>query len=69
MSTLFKYLKPYLGRMSLGFFIKVSGTLAELMLPYILSYILKNVVSFGSAKVLCYCAQVLLLFATLLQTV
>lgn len=63
MSTLFKYLKPYLGRMSLGFFIKVSGTLAELMLPYILSYILKNVVSFGSVKKILFWGSVMLLCA------
>ena len=44
MRTLIKYLKPFFGRMSLGFAIKVSGTLVELMLPYILSHILKNVV-------------------------
>ena len=63
MRTLFKYLKPYLGRMSLGFFIKVSGTLAELMLPYILSYILKNVVSFGSVKKILFWGSVMLLCA------
>lgn len=39
-----KYLKPFFGRMSIGFAIKVAGTLAELMLPYILTHILKNVV-------------------------
>ena len=45
MKTLLKYLKPFRGRMSLGLMIKVTATLLELMLPYILSHILKNVVS------------------------
>ncbi len=63
MRTLFKYLKPYLGRMSLGFIIKVSGTLAELMLPYILSYILKNVVSYGSIKMILLWGSIMLLCA------
>ena len=63
MRTLFKYLKPYLGRMSLGFFIKVSGTLAELMLPYILSHILKKVVSFGSVKMILFWGSIMLICA------
>ncbi len=44
MKTILKYLKPFYKRMSLGFCIKVTGTLVELALPYILSHILKNVV-------------------------
>lgn len=45
MKTLLKYLKPFAPRMGLGFFIKVAGTMLELLLPYILSHILKNVVA------------------------
>lgn len=45
MKTVLSYLKPYYGRMMLGFLIKVFGTLAELLLPYILSHILKTVVT------------------------
>ncbi len=44
MKFILKYLKPFAKRMSLGFCIKVVGTLVELMLPYILSHILKSVV-------------------------
>lgn len=43
MKTVLRYLKQFYGRMSLGFVIKTIGTLAELMLPYILSHILENV--------------------------
>ncbi|MGM9663640.1 MAG: ABC transporter ATP-binding protein [Eubacteriales bacterium] len=39
-----RYLKPFYGRMSVGLSIKIAGTLVELMLPYILSHILKTVV-------------------------
>ena len=39
-----KYLRPYYKRMSVGLLIKAVGTLVELLLPYILSYILKSVV-------------------------
>ncbi len=45
MKLLFKYLSPYRRRMALGLSIKILGTVIELLLPYILSHILKNVVS------------------------
>ena len=44
MRMLFKYLKPYMPRMTMGVFIKFFGTIMELMIPWILSYILDNVV-------------------------
>ena len=43
MKTLLNYLKIYYGKMSLGFLIKITGSMAELMLPYILTHILANV--------------------------
>ena len=44
MRTVLRYLKPFRFRMLIGFLIKVSGTVIELFIPYILSHILKNVV-------------------------
>ena len=44
MKFLFTYIKPYKERMLLGFLIKVSGTVAELFLPVILTHILENVI-------------------------
>ncbi len=44
MKLMLKYLRPYYKRMSVGLLIKAVGTLVELLLPYILSYILKSVV-------------------------
>lgn len=43
MKTVLLYLKKYSRKMSCGFFIKTVGTMAELMLPYILTHILTNV--------------------------
>ena len=40
MKTILKYLEKYYKRMTLGLIIKIVGTLFELLLPYILSYIL-----------------------------
>ncbi len=45
MKTVLKYLTPFYGRMVCGFLIKVLGTLSELFIPYILSHILKTVVT------------------------
>jgi len=43
MKTILLYLKGYIKRMAVGFSIKTVATLSELMLPLILSHILKNV--------------------------
>ena len=44
MKTLLKYLKPFYSRMALGFIIKTFGTVLELLIPYILTHILENVI-------------------------
>ncbi|MBR6807799.1 MAG: ABC transporter ATP-binding protein [Clostridia bacterium] len=44
MKTLLKYLRPYAKRMSVGFTVKVLGTVVELFLPLILTHILEVVV-------------------------
>ncbi len=50
MKYLLKQLKPFGARMGLGFSIKVLGTVVELFLPYILTHILKNIVSSQDVK-------------------
>ncbi len=44
MKRLFRYLRPYAGRMSVGLTIKILGSLVELALPYILGLILNEVI-------------------------
>ncbi|MBR3768181.1 MAG: ABC transporter ATP-binding protein [Clostridia bacterium] len=44
MKRILVYLKPFRLRMLIGFIIKVTGTMAELILPYILTHILENVI-------------------------
>ncbi|MBQ4631126.1 MAG: ABC transporter ATP-binding protein [Clostridia bacterium] len=51
MKTVLKYLKAYYGRMGLGLSIKIIGTVAELMLPYILSHILANVMGKSASDI------------------
>ena len=50
MSWIFSYLKPLRSRIFLGVFIKIVGTLAELLIPFLLSYILENVIIENSTK-------------------
>lgn len=63
MKLLVRYLKPFGRRMLLGLFIKISATLAELMLPYILNYVLKVVVARRSLQEILLWGGVMLLCA------
>ena len=45
MKWVFKYLKPLRSRITVGISIKITGTVAELMIPFLLSYILDNVIT------------------------
>lgn len=47
MKLIINYLKPHRWRMLRGFLIKVLGTFADLGLPWVLAYILDNVVPLG----------------------
>ncbi len=62
MKFILSYLKPFRARMTLGFSIKVLGTVIELFLPMILSHILDNVIAttdiykvlmFGALMIVC----------------
>ncbi len=63
MKIILKYLKPFSRRMSVGFGIKVTGTIVELFLPYILSHILKNVVVMQSVKQIVFWGGLMILCA------
>ncbi len=52
MKTVIKYLREFQAKMLLGLIIKIIGTVAELMLPYILSHILANVIGKSSSDIL-----------------
>ncbi len=62
MKWVFTYLKPLRARITVGTFIKIIGTLAELMIPFLLSYILehviitnnvRNILFFGALMAIC----------------
>ena len=54
MSWVFDYLKPLRKRLAIGTFIKIIGTVAELIIPFLLSYILENVIKTGEVKTIIF---------------
>ncbi|MDF2472318.1 MAG: transporter transrane region [Anaerocolumna sp.] len=54
MKTILKYLKPYSTRMLVGFLIKVMGTLMDLGLPWVLAYIIDDVIPLGKVSNILY---------------
>ena len=54
MKWVFTYLKPLRARIAVGTTIKIIGTLAELMIPFLLSYILEHVIQTNSAKTIIF---------------
>lgn len=52
MRKVFSYLKPYTLRMLWGFLIKVSGTFMDLGLPWVLAYIIDDIIPLGKVSLL-----------------
>ncbi|HZK20907.1 MAG TPA: ABC transporter ATP-binding protein [Oscillospiraceae bacterium] len=50
MKTFLPYISPYKFKISLQMFIKFAGTIFDLLIPWILSYIIDNVVAQGNKK-------------------
>ena len=63
MKLIIKYCKPYMWRMLYGFLIKIAGTFADLGLPWVLSYILDNVVPLGEIRPVLYWGAFMLFLA------
>ena len=65
MKHVLKYLWPFRFRMLLGFLIKFIGTIAELFIPFIMTYILDNVIVTGNAKLIIGFGGLMLLCAVI----
>lgn len=63
MKLIVRYCKPYAWRMLYGFMIKIAGTFADLGLPWVLSYILDNVVPLGEIRPVLYWGAFMLFLA------
>ena len=53
MRTILKYCKPYLPRIGAGFSIKFFGTIMDLLLPWILAYLIDHIVPVGRISLIC----------------
>ena len=54
MKRLYPYLKPYLGRMTWGLIIKFTGTIMDLLLPWILSYLIDEIVPLRDMRLIIF---------------
>lgn len=65
MKRILLYLKPYRLRMFAGFLVKVTGTMAELVLPYILTHILENVITEHNVGKIVFYGAVMVVFSVI----
>lgn len=63
MKTVLKYLKPYTLRMVLGFTIKVLGTFMDLGLPWVLAYIIDDVIPYKKVSLILWWGLVMILLS------
>lgn len=60
MKNIIKYLKPYSYRMTIGFIIKVAGTFMDLGLPWVLAYIIDDVIPLSEVKLILFWGLIML---------
>lgn len=63
MKRILAYLKPYGFKMSIGFLIKVTGTFMDLGLPWVLAYIIDEIIPQNSVKLILMWGVVMLLLS------
>lgn len=63
MKKILRYLRPYAFIMTVGFIIKIAGTLAELALPKTMTYIIRSVVPKQSTTEIILWGLIMMLFA------
>lgn len=63
MKKILSYLKPYSGRIFVGFLIKVAGTFMDLGLPWVLAYIIDDVIPIGKVSLILMWGVVMLLLS------
>lgn len=65
MKQILSCLKPYIGRMSIGFAIKVAATIVELLIPWALSVMIDEVIPLGKVGFIFAWGGVMIVFAVL----
>ena len=65
MKRILYYLLPYKKRLLLGFSIKVTGTVAELFIPFLMTHILENVIVTEQLSQVVYYGVIMLVCAAI----
>jgi len=65
MKWVFTFLKPLRSRIAAGTTIKVIGTVAELIIPFLLSYILENVIETNDIKMILFYGALMVICAVI----
>jgi len=65
MKQILSCLRPYIGRMSVGFAIKVAATIVELLIPWALSVMIDEVIPLGKVGFIFAWGGIMILFAVL----
>ncbi len=65
MKSLIKYIKPHISQMSIGLTIKVLGTVMDLFLPWILSYLIDSVIPKGERNAIFFWGAVMIVCSVL----
>ncbi|MBP3377256.1 MAG: ABC transporter ATP-binding protein [Clostridia bacterium] len=63
MKYIISYVRPFFGRMSVGFGIKFIGTIMDLFIPMLLSYIIDDIVPTGNKRNIYLCGVIMLVCA------
>lgn len=65
MSMMIRYIKPYLGRMSYGFVIKFVGTIMDLFLPWILAYMIDDIIPLKDVNLIYRWGIIMIIFSAI----
>ncbi len=65
MKWFFTYLKPLRSRITAGITVKIIGTVAELIIPFLLTYILENVIDTNDVRKIIFFGVLMALFAVI----
>lgn len=65
MKKIFQYIRPYLLRMAFGFSIKFLGTIMDLLIPWVLAYIIDEVIPQKNIEKVLLWGAMMLLFSFL----
>ena len=68
MKLILRYMKRYAGRIGLGMFIKLCGTMTELMIPYVMEYLIDDIAPGRQLGPIVFWGCMMLVLAVIVRT-